>query len=584
MGGWTFIRRRRLGTAPRAAIDVASVPEPLLHVRDLTVQYWSQPAPALKRIGFDIACGESVGLLGESGAGKTTLARSLIRLLPAGCRVLSGSIRFRETDMLQSSEAVLTPLRGKQISWISQEPELALSPVMTVGKQVGEVLRAHTRWSRGRRQQEVLSMLAEVGLHDARIYKAYPHELSGGERQRVVIAQSLILKPSLLIADEPTSSLDTATQAGVIDLLVELQKRLGLSLIFITHNPALLLRVAHRIMVMHTGDIVEEGNCARVYEAPEHPYTRSLMNAVPPSPPRFDPQAPAKALEVPKPGLSARAREMQSPEWNVLEASRITKIYRCRDRRFSRSQITAINDVSIALQPASTLALVGKSGSGKSTLARCLAGFEKPDSGEIRLDGRNILTLRRKELRSVRRGVQLIFQHSATALNPGVTAIEIIAEPLLIAGMAKNDRRERAMAMMKKLRIPQDWANRYPPALSGGQRQRLALARALIVNPRALILDEALAGLDLPAQMQIAGLLTELQNEFSVAYLFISHDLPTAALLAANMAVMDRGRIVETGAIEEICSDPQCAATRELIAAIPAFIPRPILSAVRSNV
>lgn len=260
------------------------MPERLLQVRDLAVQYRSRAAPVLNRLSFDLECGEIIGLLGESGSGKTTLARALIRLLPANCRTVSGSVRFRQTEILQATDRELRALRGKQISCIPQEPELTLNPVIRVGEQVSEVLRAHSRWNRGRRRQEVQSMLADVDLPDDEIYTAYPHELSGGQRQRIVIAQSLILKPSLLIADEPTSALDNVTQAGVLALIKKLQMKLKLSILFITHNPALLYGFADRIMVICAGSIVEEGSFHQVCWAPKHAYTKMLLDAIPPMP------------------------------------------------------------------------------------------------------------------------------------------------------------------------------------------------------------------------------------------------------------------------------------------------------------
>jgi peptide/nickel transport system ATP-binding protein len=522
-------------------------------------------------------------LLGESGAGKTTLARSLIRLLPVGCRTLSGSIRLRQTDIVQATERQMQALRGKQISWISQEPELTLSPVMSVGDQIGEVLRAHSRSRRSTRKQQVISMLADVGLTDARIYKAYPHELSGGQRQRVVIAQALILKPLLLIADEPTSALDNVTQASVIELLKKLRKEFEVSILFITHNAAVLHGFVDRVIVMRAGRIVEAGSSRHSYQGPEHPYIRVPGEAIPTMPPTFDAERTQVVARAPLTSPCADMPATDNPTRPVLEAVRISKVYIGSRGHSRESRIVAIQDLSLTLQAASTLALVGKSGSGKSTLARCLAGLETCDVGEIRIDGRNILSLRGNELKRIRRGIQLIFQHSATALNSRLTALEIVAEPLRIQAIPAKQRRERAMSVMKKLRIPEEWANRGPLTLSGGQRQRLALARALILNPKVLVLDEALSGLDLPAQMQIASLLSELQHEFSLAYLFISHDLPTAAFLASNIAVMDQGRIVEAGTAAEICADPQCTPTRDLVAAsalTPRFVPSRVPSAI----
>jgi peptide/nickel transport system ATP-binding protein len=513
----------------------------LLQVQDLRLQFRRSSSPAVDGISFSLQPGEAIGVLGESGAGKTTLARAILRLLPPGCQVINGSIRFGETEILQAHEKDLQKIRGAQISSISQEPELALNPVISVGEQIAEVIRAHFPYKRRSLRQEVLSMLEAVGLSPQRFYSAYPHQLSGGQRQRVVIAQALVCKPKLLIADEPTSALDNVLQAEILDLLRQLRDRLQLALVFITHNPALLNGLTDRVLVMCAGRIVEEGGFEQIYWRPRHSFTQTLLKAIPPLPSE---SAAGPAVQQTKP---------------VMEARHLRKAYlRGGWRSSTKTHVLALADVSLQIDPGSTLALAGRSGSGKSTLARCLARLEDPDSGEILWKGQDLLKLSRSELVSARRRVQLVFQHSATAMNPLLPVAESVGEPLRMQnGVAKKERRERALAAMEQVGISPQWADRRPLEFSGGQRQRLALARALTLEPDLLILDEALAGLDLSAQAQIVDLLKQLQASRPLAYLFITHDLRMAAHLAGTIAVMKEGRIVEFGSVADVLSRPQ---------------------------
>lgn len=526
------------------------MPSPLLQVQDLTLQFRASSNAVVDGVSFVLEPGETIGFLGESGAGKTTLARALLRLLPLHCRVVSGSIQFRGTEILQASECELQTIRGAQISRVGQEPELALHPMIPVGEQVAEVIRAHSACKRRLLRKEAYSMLADVGLSDHHLYSAYPHQLSGGQRQRVVIAQALACKPQLLIADEPTSALDNVTQTEILDLLKRLRDRLQLALVFITHNPALLSGLAHRVMVMHAGRIVEEGAFEQIYWKPRHSFTRKLLKAIPPLQPEI-PRTPGTQLPL-------------------LEVRRLRKSYvRGGWRSSTKSHVIALEDVHLKISPNSTLALVGKSGSGKSTLGRCLARLEDPDSGEILWEGKDLLKLSRRELIPLRRRIQLIFQHSATAMNPLLPATEIIGEPLRMqADVPPKERHERVLAIMEQVGLSSQWADRRPLELSGGQRQRLAIARALIMKPDLLILDEALAGLDLSTQAQIADLLRNLQASFSLSYLFISHDLRMAAHLASTIAVMKDGRIVDSRSVADLLSHPQ-EETRKLIRSIP---------------
>lgn len=527
------------------------MPQPLLQVEDLTLQFCSSSPAAVEGVSFSLHPGEAIGLLGESGAGKTTLARALLGLYPPACRVVKGSVRFRGWEILRANERELQKIRGSQISLISQEPELALNPVIPIGKQVEEVIRAHSAGKRRFCREEACSALALAGLGDDWIYSAYPHQLSGGQRQRASIAQALACKPALLVADEPTSSLDNVIQAEILDLLKQWRGRFQLALVFITHNPALLSGLADRVAVMHASRIVEEGAFEQIYWRPRHPFTKKLLNAIPPL---------QKATSC--------ASGNQQP--SLLKIRNLRKTYtRGGWRPSTRSHVVALDNIHLDIPFCTTLALVGKSGSGKSTLGRCLARLEPADSGEILWQGKNLLTLSRSELVPVRRRIQLVFQHSATAMNPHLTAAEVVAEPLRIRGeVSKKERRQRALAAMEQVGISSQWANRRPLQFSGGQKQRLAIARALILKPDLLILDEALAGLDPSTQAQIADLLRTLQASLSLSYLFISHDLHMAAHLANTIAVMQDGKIVECSSVAELFSSPK-KETLDLIRSMP---------------
>lgn len=528
----------------------------LLQVRDLNARLRSSAARVLEGISFDLAVGQSTGILGESGCGKTTLAKTLLRLLSPAIWHVSGSLQFRGTELLTTRTQQLQKIRGAQISLIPQEPELALNPVLTVGRQIDEVLRAHSNMDRKTRRKEVDSMLAAVGLPDRDVYSAYSHELSGGQRQRVVIAQSLIAKPALLIADEPTSALDNVTQAAILDLLKRLKDRLQLALLFITHNPALLSGLADRLIVMRSGCINEDDSFRQVYGNPTHSHAEMLVSTIPHT-------SHIVSLE--------RKAENRIPPPPLLVAQHLSKVYVRRRGPFrAASTVVALDRVQLTIPPCSTLALVGKSGAGKSTLGRCIALLEPPNSGTICFRGKDLLTLHGRELAETRRHIQFVFQHSSTAMNPSFSVLEVVAEPLRIQGMAdKKERRERALEVMEEVGISPLWADRSPLEFSGGQRQRIAISRALVLKPKLLVLDEALAGLDPGMQEQIANLLLRLQSSLSLSYLFISHDLGMAAYLSSTIAVIEQGRIIEAGDVEHIFTRPASAATRELISAIP---------------
>ena len=502
--------------------------EPLLRVANLNVDYVTgagEKVPALRNIGFTLDPGETLGMTGSSGSGKTTLALSLLGLLPARTQ-LSGEIDFQDKRFPVRAKEIAS-LRGSGISMIFQEPALALNPVLPVGKQMTHVLRSHGRKKSTELRLEIEHALRETGLSDPeRIAHAYPHQLSGGERQRVAIAQALVCRPRLLIADEPLSSLDPIAQQEILELLRRLKKQMQLSLLFITHSSAILSAIADRVSIMRAGEIIASGTVSELREKRADAYVRTLLS-------------PAQQISEVR---AAHSENTESPERGpLLQVSHVSK--RLVQSHFlfrEKFAIFALRNVNLEIGAGSTSALIGESGSGKSTLARCIAGFESIDTGQILFNGSAI------KANSAPMQVQLIFQDAATALNPGLTAAQLIAEPMELTkwGGAKQ-REQRVLELMEEVGLDLNSCSRLPHQFSGGQKQRIAIARALSLNPQLLILDEALSGLDLPLQARMVQLLLKLQSKYGFAYLYISHDLNFLALFVEEIAVMHEGTIVE---------------------------------------
>jgi peptide/nickel transport system ATP-binding protein len=532
---------------------------PLLEVRDLAVSYrgadgrWT---PAVEGVSFEIGPGEALGVLGESGCGKTSTALAIPGLLPANGRVVRGVVRLAGRDLLPLSERRLEGLRGAGLGLVAQEPSLALNPVIRVGEQVAEVLRVHRGLSWRLCREAAARGLAAMGFPDpGRIAASYSYQLSGGERQRVTLARALICEPPLLIADEPTASLDAPVAVEILALLRDLKARRKLALLLISHDPRVLAALADRVVVLRAGRVVEEGARDEVLRHPRHPYTAALLRSLP-SLPSLSSLSPPK-----EPGPAP-----------LLEVRGLRKTYSLRRPLGARRAVAALNGVDLALAPAARLALIGRSGSGKSTLARCLALLEEPDGGEIRLRGEDLESLPRRRRAAFRPELQLVFQDPAAALNPRFSALEAVEEPLRLkrAGDVRA-RRETALGLLAQVGLSPELASRPVPQLSGGQKRRLLLARALATRPRVLVLDEPFAGLDLPLQAQIAGLLRTLQEAHGFAMVLVSHDLDMAGALAAEVAVMDGGRIVERAAPAELLARPRQPASRELVAAARAL-------------
>jgi len=510
------------GASPSAAA--------LLRLTGLSIDYLGsdgEVVSALNNVDLEIREGEVLGVLGESGSGKSSLSNAILRLLPPNGRISSGCIEYRGKDLLALSPNELRQVRGAGIALISQEPALALNPVLTISRQMIDVLRAHRRVSKEQAMEQTRAMLREIGFSEPdRVLRAYPHQLSGGQRQRAAIAQALICEPSLLIADEPLSSLDTVTQAEILELLQKLKSEFNLGMMFITHNAGVLSNLAERVAVIEGGRIRACGTLAELSSLDDD-YVRSLI-------------FPEKDVgQVP---VQAQASDSSLSEEPLLRVRNLSKHF-VQQRIFLRRKfaIRALNGIDFEIRKGSTTAVIGRSGSGKTTLARCIAGFEVPDSGEIVFPdaGRN----------QPHRVVQLIFQDAGTALNPRFTAAETIAEPLVIARQTSADQRsQRVRELMDEVDLDPSGASRKVAEFSGGQRQRIAIARALAASPQLLILDESLSGLDLPLQAQILSLLMDLQSRHGLTYLHITHDLNFLSMFADEVIVMDEGRIVERNA------------------------------------
>lgn len=490
-----------------------------------------------------------VALVGESGSGKTTTAQAIIGLLADNGHLEQGAIRLHGTDIAGWSSRRLDAVRGAQISLIPQDPASSLNPVKTIGEQVAEIVNIHRRLPRGQVQQRVTELLTRVGLtHPELRARQFPHQLSGGMKQRVLIAIAIALQPALIIADEPSSALDVTVQKRILDLIDELRREFGTAVLLVTHDLGVAAERADRLLVFRHGRVQEQGATAEVLRAPASAYTRKLLADAP----------SLSGAVAPPPKRSGQ------PPAIVVQAL-------VKDFRLSGGQgFRALDRVSFSVPRGTTHALVGESGSGKSTLARCLLGFERPDAGQVLIDGVNVIGLRGEALRQFRQRIQLVYQNPFGSLDPKQTLYRVIEEPLLnFAPIGKPERDRRVRELFERVALPPDLLNRRPHELSGGQRQRVAIARALVLQPRILVLDEATSALDVTVQAQILHLLQELQQERDLTYLFISHDLATVRRISHSVSVLHRGERVDGGATAELFAMPGSDYTRQLIAAIP---------------
>ena len=507
-------------------------------------------AEAVRKVSFNVAQREILCLVGESGSGKSVIAQGIMGLLPKTLPLKGGSIRLNGEELVGMSEAGYRLRRAKRMSMVFQEPMTALNPVMTCGDQIDEVLRYHTELSAPERKRKILDFVREVALPEPeRIVASYPHQLSGGQRQRIMIAMALVLEPALLIADEPTTALDVTTQAQILKLILELQKRHGTGVLFITHDFGVVAEIAHRVAVLRLGELVELGARDEVLKAPRHEYTQMLIGSVP--------------------TLKPHGRAVPPDAPVVLETRKLAKIYAARGWFGPSREVRAAEDVNLELRRGQTLGIVGESGSGKSTVARCIVRLIDPSAGEIRIDGADIARLGAAALRPLRRKVQIVFQDPFRSLNPRRTVGEAIIEGPLNYGLARAEALERARRLLDLVRMEPSALARFPHQFSGGQRQRICIARALAMEPELLIADEAVSALDVSVQAQVLQLFEEIRTRLNLAMLFITHDLRVAAQVCDQVAVMSRGRVVEYGPAEEIFLRPKHEYTRALFDAAP---------------
>jgi peptide/nickel transport system ATP-binding protein len=557
--------------------------EPLLQVRDLEVGFNTQRGmvPAVRGVSFTLKSGQTLAIVGESGSGKTTTAQAIINLLGGAGEVTGGQILFQGRDLTQLTAKEMQEVRGSQIGYVPQDPMSNLNPVWNIGFQVEEAIKANSPARGKAARRRTIEVLQEAGLSDAADrLKQFPHQFSGGMRQRVLIGIGLSARPKLLIADEPTSALDVTVQRQILDHLATLTRDYGTSVLFITHDLGLAAERAEQLVVMYKGKVVESGPSQEILADPQHPYTRSLVAAAPSLASkriqaRRDQEAPSSAVTT-EPGLDtgliqrAVQREQAAPVANLISVQNISKMYRIRKSGFRHDELLAVNDVSFGVRKGTTTAIVGESGSGKSTVAKLILQLESITSGTIEFDGQDVARLTGRELLRFRRRVQPVFQDPYGSLDPQYNVGNTIAEPLLAHKVGtKKERQTRVLELLDQVSLPASTQFRYPSELSGGQRQRIAIARALALKPDVLVLDEAVSALDVLVQGQILALLTELQSELDLTYLFITHDLAVVRLVADNVCVMQKGRIVEAASTDDVFHNPREVYTQELLAAIP---------------
>ena len=557
---------------------------PILVVSNLTTSFkveglWK---PVVRSVSFEIAPKETVAVVGESGSGKSVTALSIMRLTPSGNSRIEGSVTLNGRELLTLPDAQMRKIRGDDIAMIFQEPMTSLNPVLTIGFQIAESLILHRGLSRSAAEAETVRLLEKVRIPAAKSrFNEYPHRFSGGMRQRVMIAMALACKPKLLIADEPTTALDVTIQAQILDLIKLLQEEEGMSVLFITHDMGVVAEIADRTVVMYNGEAVETGATDDIFARARHPYTRSLLSAVPKLGSMEGRKRPMRFPVVDRlTGLSDVPAEtpdtVSASERPVIEVSGLTTRFNIRSGVLGKvsGRVHAVEDVSFSVKAGETLALVGESGCGKSTTGRSVMRLIEPLAGSVLLDGVDLLKLDQTALREQRKRMQMIFQDPFASLNPRINVGAAIAEPLLINKLAtRSEARERVAELLRRVGLLPDMASRFPHEFSGGQRQRICIARALAVEPRLIVADESVSALDVSVKAQVINLMLELQARMKLAYLFISHDMAVVERVSHRVAVMYLGEIVETGPREAIFGNPQHPYTRRLLSAVPIADP-----------
>ncbi|MDV4309551.1 ABC transporter ATP-binding protein [Acinetobacter baumannii] len=564
---------------------------PLLHIENLRVSFKGedkQYIETVKGISFDIPTNTTVALVGESGSGKSVTSLATMGLLPVGQSKIDekSKIIFEGKDLLGLSRTEMRKICGKDIAMIFQEPMSSLNPVFTVGNQIAEVLCLHMDMSRKQARQRVLELLKEVGIPSPETkIDAYPNQLSGGQQQRVMIAMAIACEPKLLIADEPTTALDVTIQKQIIDLLESLRQRRQMSMLFITHDLALVGEIADQVIVMRHGEIREQGTAEQVLEQPKDVYTRALLYC--------RPQMSQRPYRLPVTSdfmrqennilveqsfdvseIPERKRGLNGDEQIILEVKDLKKSFYSHKGLFGKEEFQAVKGVSFKLAKGKTLGLVGESGSGKTTVGLLLMRLHQASGGQALIEGKDILSLTEKEFAKYQRKIQIIFQNPYASLNPRFTIGQILLEPMQIHGIGKDDaeRKQIALGLLERVNLPEQAYYRYPHEFSGGQRQRIAIARCLTLKPEILICDESVSALDVSVQAQVLNLLQDLQDEFGLSYIFISHDLSVVKYISDQVMVMNHGEVVEIANSDELYAHPQHDYTKRLLQAIPQGI------------
>ncbi|EXL05281.1 glutathione ABC transporter ATP-binding protein [Brucella anthropi] len=554
--------------------------EPVLSVQGLTTSFlvdgvWK---PVVDDVSFDVHPGETVAIVGESGSGKSVTSLSIMRLLQKDTSRTEGSIRLGDLELLTLPEEEMRRIRGNEISMIFQEPMTSLNPLFTIGDQISEALLCHSQMSKADARVETIRLLEKVRIPSAASrFDEYPHRFSGGMRQRVMIAMALASRPKLLIADEPTTALDVTIQGQILDLIKTLQEEEGTSVLFITHDMGVVAEISDRTVVMFRGKQVETGQTADIFRQSQHPYTRALLSAVPvlgsmqgyQRPLRFPIVDNATGLSETPVEVADTVDKIDVP---VLEVKGLTKRFEIYSGFMSRlsGRVHAVENVSFDLRKGETLSLVGESGCGKSTTGRAIMRLSEPDSGEVLVEGRNILSLDKQAMREMRRSVQMIFQDPYASLNPRMTVGTAIAEPYIEHRLGSvRDAKDVVADMLEKVGLTPDMAKRYPHEFSGGQRQRICIARALALKPKVIVADESVSALDVSIKAQVINLMLDLQQSLDLAFLFISHDMAVVERVSHRVAVMYLGEIVEIGPRSAVFENPQHDYTRKLMAAVP---------------
>lgn len=552
----------------------------LISVKNLQVEFKTKDlfVKAVQGCSFSIAQGETLGLVGESGSGKSVTALSLMRLIPSPPgQITGGDIDLEGKNLLTLSENQMRKVRGNRISMIFQEPMTSLNPVFTIGYQIDEALILHQNLSKKEAREKTVELLDQVGIaNPLKRASSYPHELSGGQRQRAMIAMAIACRPELLIADEPTTALDVTIQKQILELLKDLQQKLNMSMLFISHDLGIIAKIAQKVAVMQKGHIVEMGETREIFQNAKHPYTRGLIACRPSLNVTTDRLPTVEDFlergTVSPESLKSEKKKEFSKE-TLLEVKNLKKYFPLEKNFFGKpvSWIKAVDNISFSIRKGETLGLVGESGSGKTTLGRALLRLIEPSEGQVFYDKTDILSLDKNSLKNMRRRMQIIFQDPYASLNPRMTVGSSIMEPMIIHKVGKNkeERIHKTEELMEQVGLKKNMIHRYPHEFSGGQRQRICIARAIAIQPEFIVCDESVSSLDVSIQAQILNLLKDLQDKFNLTYIFISHDLTVVKFISDQVAVMHKGRVVEQNSSEEIYRNPSHDYTKQLINAIP---------------